>query len=94
MTANAFIFIHMVGMLRPITFKMDYMSRIYIIGYTLARVNPATGAVSSKGFNYGVSVRKWVDRYQYEKFVRRLRGLHKEKNIELNCIYKSKHNEI
>ena len=90
MTRAAFIFIHMVSLWQPITFKTQTMSKIYVIGYTLHRVNPSTGAVSSNGFNYGVSVRKWIDRYDYNKFVRRVRRLHREKNLELNFIKKEK----
>ena len=90
MTSPAFILFHLIAMWRPVTFKPKAMSKIYIIGYTLHRVSPSTGAVSSNGFNYGVSVRKWVDRYDYNKFVRRIRRLHREKNLELNFIKKEK----
>lgn len=90
MTRQAFILILYASLWRPLKFKPKVMDKIYIVGYTLHRVNPATGAVSSNGFNYGVSVRKWVDRYAFNKFVRRVRRLHKEKNLELNFIKKGK----
>ena len=70
------------------------MSKVYFIGYTLHHVSPSTGVVSKNGFNYSVSVRKWIDRYQFNKFVRRIKRLHKEKNMEINCIKKTRKHEV